>query len=173
MTIRRAHPKEFPRIAHLQTESWRASYRGSFSDDFLDNRLGGLLLDRWSAINPGENDLILVEDRGDIMGFIAVRVLDEPVIDNLHVRPEARSQGIGRLLLASAARRLIDGGYTSAHLWVAESNRRAIRFYRRVGGQVVEHAIKQHFGEDLAAIKIRWDALSDILAADQRETKTQ
>ena len=169
MTIRSAHPREFPRIADLQTESWRANYRAIFTDEFLDHRLAGILQDHWSAIRLGSHDLVLVEGREDILGFIAVQARDGPLVTNLHVRPPAQSQGIGRRLMIAAARRLIDDGYSSASLWVAETNGRAIDFYSRLGGRLTERATKEHFGENIAAVKIQWDALSDLLARDRMD----
>jgi hypothetical protein len=38
MIYRQAQPVDAPSIAQLHADSWRRTYRGLFSDDFLDNR---------------------------------------------------------------------------------------------------------------------------------------
>ncbi len=56
-------------------------------------------------------------------------------IDNLHMNPSARGRGIGRYLMAGAARMIIRLRPGSAmHLWVLEANHPARGFYDRLGG---------------------------------------
>ena len=77
-----------------------------------------------------------------------------PVFSQTRIRPSARSwtistsrpertgQGIGRLLLDDAARRLgADGTGGGLYLWVIEQNSRARQFYARAGAAEVETAL--------------------------------
>ena len=86
---------------------------------------------------------------GDV-GFIAVWAEGDPgfgaYIDNLHVHPERRSGGLGRRLLGEAMRRVAGRGETGAYLWVFDDNARAIDFYRRLGGEIVEAASTRSTG---------------------------
>jgi ribosomal protein S18 acetylase RimI-like enzyme len=51
----------------------------------------------------------------------------------LYVDPESYAGGIGRMLMADARRRLREGGFDAAVLWVLRGNERAQRFYQREG----------------------------------------
>src|SRR5687767_9227503 len=73
VTFRPAHPDDAERIALLHTESWRRTYRGMMTDEFLD---GGALANRrqvWHerlhASNPGQ--FVCVAECGpELVGFI-------------------------------------------------------------------------------------------------------
>ena len=102
---------------------------------------------------PGDTVLIA----GDV-GFIAVWAEGDPgfgaYIDNLHIRPERRSAGLGRRLLGDAM-----AGWpreTGAYLWVFDGNTRAIDFYRRLGGEVVEHGVEEIDGLQIPQSRIVW-----------------
>jgi ribosomal protein S18 acetylase RimI-like enzyme len=51
----------------------------------------------------------------------------------LYVDPRRYRGGIGRLLMVEARRRLSEGGFTDALLWVLDGNDRAAHFYEREG----------------------------------------
>src|SRR4029453_9279110 len=94
------------------------------------------------------------------MGFIAVWAKGDPgfgvYIDNLHIHPERRSAGLGRRLLAEAMRRVARRGETDAYLWVFDDNSRAIDFYRRLGGEIVEGGFDEIDGRQVAHSRIAW-----------------
>jgi GNAT superfamily N-acetyltransferase len=96
---------------------------------------------------------------GDI-GFIAVWAKGDPgfgaYIDNLHVHPERRSGGLGRRLLGEAMRRVARRGERGAYLWVFDDNARAIDFYRRLGGEIVEGGFDEIDGAQVAHSRIVW-----------------
>lgn len=111
ITIRDAKHSEFPDLAALQIRSWRDVYRGIMPDAYLDDEIEDDLGARWSALHPSGDDLVLVADHGSIRGFVTVWCRPDPFIDNLHVEPGGRSQGIGLRLMQAAADRLIQKGY--------------------------------------------------------------
>jgi ribosomal protein S18 acetylase RimI-like enzyme len=51
----------------------------------------------------------------------------------LYVDPEKHRGGFGRMLMAEARRRLAEGGFTEAILWVLQGNDRAASFYEGEG----------------------------------------
>ncbi len=134
-------------IATLHADSWRLHYRGAFSDAFLD---GDVLADRlavWSARMarpPAGCTVVAVEaTTGAIVGF-AHAVFDEDpdwgtLVDNLHVGHRAKRRGIGSVLMAETARRVLRHDPAGRlYLWVLEQNVDAQRFYRALGGSIVE-----------------------------------
>lgn len=157
--IRRASAADADAIAALHAASWRSAYRGIFNDATLGPSLDGERRAHWrgklAAMVPDDTVLIA----GDL-GFIAVWAKGDPgfgaYIDNLHVRPERRSGGLGRRLLGEAMGRVAGRGETRAYLWVFDDNVRAIDFYRRLGGEVVGGGFDEIDGKQVAHSRIAW-----------------
>ena len=62
--------------------------------------------------------------------------------------------------MATATRRLVSLGHSSAHLWVFEANSRALSFYERLGGVRSAREVKTVHGNSLASVKVVSDDLS-------------
>lgn len=167
LTIRDAKRSEFPALAALQIRSWRNVYRGIMPDAYLDHDIEDDMHTRWAALEPSGDDLVLVADSGEISGFITIWCKPDPFIDNLHVEPGRRSEGIGQHLMQATAKRLRQNGYNAMSLYVAAQNERAASFYRRLGGRfgIVERK-HQQFGGDVDAIEVVWDDLSSLASAN-------
>jgi len=134
MIIRVATETDRPAIAAVQSASWRSAYTNVLSKEYLDNRLDDDIAAHWRQQEIKDGDVVMVAEDGDLIGFIAIWVRPTPYIDNLHVLPEFRSQGIGRMLMRTGAKALLDAGQRTAYLWVVAGNTSAIRFYERLGG---------------------------------------
>jgi ribosomal protein S18 acetylase RimI-like enzyme len=158
-SIRRAGIADADVIAALHAASWRSAYRGIFTDTTLGPSLDGERQAHWRSklATMAPDDTVLIA--GDL-GFIAVWAKGDPgfgaYIDNLHVRPERRSGGLGRRLLGEAMRRVANRGETGAYLWVFDENARAIDFYRRLGGEIVEGGFDEIDGAQVAHSRIAW-----------------
>ena len=157
--IRRASAADADAIAALHAASWRSAYRGIFNDATLGPLLDGERQAHWRGKLAAmvADDTVLIA--GDL-GFIAVWAKGDPgfgaYIDNLHVRPERRSGGLGRRLLGEAMRRVARRGEANAYLWVFDDNVRAIDFYRRLGGEIVEGGFDEIDGKQVAHSRIAW-----------------
>lgn len=74
-------------------------------------------------------------------------------LEDLYVRPEGRSQGIGRALLAALASIAVQAGYGRIDWSVLDWNELAIRFYRSVGAAPMDEWTGYRLsGEALAAL---------------------
>ena len=163
MNIRPASPPDFADIARVHAASWKDVYRGVLSDEFLDGRADDELLASWRRADISEDDCVLVaEENGDLLGFIAVWCKPNPFIDNLHVAPGRRSQGLGERLIRAAADILFERGHGTAYLYVMEQNLRARSFYERLGGMVAGKEEKVFFGDKALNLKIEWKDLSPL-----------
>ena len=98
-----------------------------------------------------------------LLGFACVLLDADPcwgaLLDNLHVKPAMRGQGMGRRLF-ERAREWVDltSPGTPLHLTVIEANLQARAFYERVGGTIVEREIKEVIpGTRLAILRYRWE----------------
>ncbi len=171
MTFRNASPKDIDAIARLHSRSWQQTYRGIFSDDFLDNRVLADRLAVWTGrlINPEANQwVLLAEETNELSGFICVYGKNDPeygsLIDNLHVSEEARGTGLGRALIQRAAQWINETyGTKNMYLWVYADNLRAREVYRHLGGQEVEQVMHENLdGTVSPAMRCYWDDITPL-----------
>jgi ribosomal protein S18 acetylase RimI-like enzyme len=163
--IRGAADADRPAIARIHAASWGDTYRGILPDSLLDDRLPEIMSSRWASQPIGPSDAVLVaEQEGNILGFAATWHGDPVYIDNLHVAAAARSRGVGRLLLAETARRLLAIGSRRALLHVVAANLRARAFYLALGGRPAGVEDKDLYGTLVANERIEWDDLETLLA---------
>ena len=162
MKIRSATINDIPDIAALHTQSWRDAYAGILAASFLSVQLEREFTSYWRDIDIQTRDVVLVAKNERLCGFIAVWCRPTPYIDNLHVNPSLRSNNIGTALMSAAAREMLTRGHTTAYLWVFESNEKAVRFYERMGGAIVEKAPQDIFGYSIPSLKIEWKDLKAI-----------
>lgn len=167
--IRDANANDAAAIADLLVRSWRSAYRGIVDDAYMDGALADETAAHWRNMFADERTdglTLVAEQDGGIVGFIAVWPdTDDPntgYIDNLHVDPDRRGGGIGRRLLAAAARRLPQLGFGNAALWVFADNRGAVRFYERLNGRAAARTRKPVGGRPIEDIRMVWDDLGDL-----------
>lgn len=161
-------------IAQLHAASWRSAYRGLLSDAFLEREVDaerlGVWNDRAAALSTAEFGFIAEVD-GSAAGFIFMRTAGDPLwgamLDNLHVLEPFRSQGVGRHLIATAMRALLERGHQGeVWLWVFEPNAPARRVYARLGGREVERVVEHAFdGAERAKWRVVWDSPHALLRA--------
>jgi len=141
MIYRHAQAADAEQIALLHAQSWRRTYRGLFSDDFLDNQADTDRQRVWHArlTNTRPEQFVYVaDDRGRIAGFVCACGRDDPqwgtLIDNLHVAAGYQRRGIGTQLMLQTFS--WNQKYYSAdgiYLWVMARNAAARKFYQRLG----------------------------------------
>lgn len=134
--LRSARPEDAESIAVLHTESWRRTYRGMMSDDFLDGRALANRRHVWhERLNSNNPDqfVCIAEHDSELVGFICAFADADPIwgsyIDNLHVVHHLHRRGVGRALMASAGAWLcrVQPG-AGVYLWVMEGNASARAF---------------------------------------------
>jgi GNAT superfamily N-acetyltransferase len=146
LSFRDARPRDAAAIAALHTDSWQRTYRGDYTDRFLDDEAPGFLLDLWTGRlarpDPAARTVVAELD-GAVAGLLHT-VLDSSaawgaLLDNLHVSYRFKRHGIGSRLMAIAARTVLDERPGSGlFLWVFERNAAARAFYEAKGGSCVE-----------------------------------
>lgn len=144
-------------IAKLHVQNWQSSYRGSWSDNFLDNIAPQKQLDIWTKrLNtPNENQHIILAEtcpgftsgaESQLIGFACTQLDDDEkygaLLDNLHVDTKWRGFGIGRQLTHASMDWVRSKNPNSGYyLWVLKSNEPARNFYKKLGGKEVETVI--------------------------------
>ena len=116
-------------------------------DDYLDGPIVEERLQFWmrrmTELDPDRVRVMKAVIGSQLAGFVCIVLDVDPAwgarIENLHVRPDLKSQGIGGRLF-DAAHDWATGARPGRpiHLWVLEQNLPARRFYERRGGRVVD-----------------------------------
>lgn len=145
---RPATSTDAPGIADLHAQSWRAHYRGAYSDAFLDNEVltdrVAVWTERLRAAQADEYTLV-AESKERIVGF-AHTILGEDarwgaLLENLHVDRSLHRRGVGTELIARTAHVVLERAPSQGlHLWVLEQNAAGQAFYHALGGTRVERA---------------------------------
>jgi GNAT superfamily N-acetyltransferase len=146
--LRSAQPQDAAAIAALHALSWRRAYRGILRDQFLDGPVFANRLELWRArLADSEactrQQTWIAHERGAIQGFACVIPDVDPtwgaLLDNLHVVPASHGRGLGRLLLSTAAKWLLQRSpHSLMPLWVYDQNLAARRFYERCGAAMLD-----------------------------------
>ncbi|MBO0930986.1 GNAT family N-acetyltransferase [Fibrella aquatilis] len=160
ITYRLAQLTDCEGIANLHTRSWRLAYRGILRDQYLDGIIDQDRYAVWSErlLDPAQNQrILLAEENDNLLGFICLFFDKDPVrgtlIDNLHVDPAMKGQGIGAELLREATRQLLpEATNSNCYLAVYEANTPAIGFYERMGGRCLGRELHDNPGGGKATI---------------------
>ncbi len=143
MTYRTATKADAPTIAALHTLSWQRTYRGAFSDQYLDHEAPAERLQVWTDRFANDQPLmqvIVAEIDAQLAGFCCVfpdhSPTDGHLLDNLHVHPDRHGKGIGKRLMQRAATGLAEAEKEGdIFLWVLTTNTSGIGFYEHLGGR--------------------------------------
>ena len=172
MTIRAAGFADAVAIAQLHTQSWQTAYRGILRADFLEGPLAENRRRLWhTRLSDGEraDQFVLIDTQGGAIRGFACAFLDADtewgcLLDNLHVVPDLKGQGLGRQLMSAVAERVWRSNPSSRlHLWAYEQNLAARRFYERLGGVLNErHAELALDGTEVNAVRYCWSDLSGL-----------
>lgn len=172
MNYRPATPEDVTPLALLHAESWRNSYRGMLSDDFLDREVVANRLGVWRSRldSPLKGQFVLLaEEQKRLCGFVCLFAnVDEQwgaLLDNLHVRLEQQGRGLGKALMYRTALWLKENyAQSGLYLWVFANNQPAIRFYERLGGQMAGEKIENEFGEKpVRALRYVWHDVEQLM----------
>lgn len=149
MNIRPASASDAQTIADLHATSWRHTYKGTLTAQYLSEVVSKerhkLWIDRFDAPEPNQYVAVAEQD-GEILGFACVYTGANPqwgsYLDNLHVRKDRQSKGIGKSLLIEICRwcRQQD---PSEHLCltVNQDNVNAQKFYKSLGARNMKEDI--------------------------------
>lgn len=180
MRFRDASVADASRIAALHAASWRTTYRGMLSDEYLDGDTDSertrVWVDRLTTPNPKQR-VVLVEIAGQLAGFACAFGSDDPklgtLLDNLHVSREFQRCGIGAKLMseiASWCQAELPG--EGLFLWVLEPNRTARDFYEQLGAVKVDEDVwHSPDGGSIPSLCYAWKDLDSLTLALKQRTK--
>lgn len=157
ITIREARLEDAEDIAQVYIEGWRTTYPGIVSDDYLAHMSLEAHTKRWQDILGSDDGFVYVaaDETGKIAGFIwggDVRDKSDPAFTGelhaIYVLKSYQGQDIGRRLVRTMAKQLLEVGIQSMIVWVLADNP-SRRFYEKLGARLFKSAPYQVPGTDL------------------------
>jgi ribosomal protein S18 acetylase RimI-like enzyme len=146
ITIRRALPGDAEKIAVVHDSAWRDAYRGIIPGRELEKLIARRGPDWWRRAVAQGSRILVLSTHGGVTGYVSYGRNRAPALDyageifELYLAPEYQGVGFGKRLFTAALQDLIDAGLPTALVWTLEDNRRAVEFYRRIGGRQVRKA---------------------------------
>ncbi len=144
--IRYATPKDALGIAQVHVKTWQCAYKGQIPDSYLASLSVETRAARWAnkLENPEKGVYAFVADyNGKVIGWCtAGSNRDEDVakevgeLHGIYIDPEYIGKGVGSQLMSRALNTLKQDGYTSATLWVLDTNEKARKFYEKKGWKI-------------------------------------
>jgi [ribosomal protein S18]-alanine N-acetyltransferase len=139
LVVRRCERRDLDKVIEIE--------RASFPDPYPSTAF------EWLLVRAGQGFYIACDedDNGEILGYIAcgITLRGKGHIISLATRPDARRSGVGTLLMGSVIEHLRRKKVSSILLEVRQSNREAIRFYRKFSFAEVDRRSRYYSdGED-------------------------
>jgi ribosomal protein S18 acetylase RimI-like enzyme len=167
--IRLARPNDAESIAAIHVASWRATYRDTLPDSYLDSLATDQRLPMWEGIlsSPSPAVKVWVAVLADsIVGFCSVGPSpdagDVAELHTIYLQPGSERRGIGGALLRHAEREMEAMGSATVKLWVLEANDSARRFYEAAGWAPdgIERT-DDLWGQELREVRYRKELIPD------------
>ena len=181
MTIRKAVSTDARELAVVHVDSWRSTYRGIVSDDFLESMSYDDREARWrgtlDALGAGnaKRVVFVAEDHdGRIVGFAMGGPHRDPdpeysgELYAIYLLAEHQGKGLGRALVKSVAHGLAAQGFQSMLVWVLAQNPSRY-FYERLGGVHIRSKQAEIGSQSLPELAFGWreESFYRILAKEQ------
>lgn len=169
MSVRPARIADAAAIARVHVASWRSTYRGLLTDEFLDSLDEATYTQRWGRILAEGSSRVYVASRGeDVVGFASggrERAGEdgfEGELYAIYVVREAQGQGHGRRLVEAVVTGLRELGLEDMIVWVLRDNPSARRFYERLGGVYVREQPITIGSSSLQEVSYGWRSLDAV-----------
>lgn len=171
MQIRKAHLEDAPAIARVHVDSWRQTYAGILSTEFLASLSYSRREEMWHSLLSSSSDtvtFVAVTPSDQIVGFIAAGPEREgdPLyrgeIYAIYLLKEHWRKGLGSRLFVEAARDLRQRGYPALLVWVLKDNP-SRRFYEALGGVYLREKDIQIGEQLLLEVAYGWKDTAQLL----------
>lgn len=168
MQIRQAREGDARAIAYVHTESWKTTYRGIISDEFLDHLTTEARIPQWEQMirSDEKEQILLVAEQadGEIVGFACGgreregKLPYDGEIYAIYLLQASQGQRIGTMLASQVVQHLHKLKLRSLLIWALEKNS-ACRFYEQMGGTVVHSQTLSMGGKDQLEVAYGWEDL--------------
>lgn len=169
MLIRPAVLADVDAIARVHVESWRTTYAGIVSAEFLANLSYERRAETWrnNLESQHQSYLVVAERESELVGF-AVGGPNRETEDEyaaelyaIYLLAGEQGQGTGRALFNAVVAELKRRGLASLLVWVLASNP-ARKFYEALGGQSVREKQIEIGDQSLTEVAYGWKTLTNF-----------
>lgn len=174
--IRPARPDDAGAMARVHVDTWRTTYVGIISDEYLAklsyDRSEALWLEVLSDPKSTTHAFVAEDENGQVVGLASGGHLREPLNNYdgelyvVYVRQSFQGSGCGKRLIARVAEDLLRTGCRSLVIWVLKENP-ACRFYERLGGTKAAEKVIEIGGKELVDVAYVWPDLARLIENSQ------
>lgn len=141
--LKKATEEDTHEIAKVQVDSWRTTYKGIVSDDYLENLSYRKREEVWELAVVQNTTFLLENASGKVAGFAIggpERSEEHLGYDGelyaMYLYEHAQGKGGGRMLFDAVVKDLLERGFESMVIAVLKDNP-ACEFYERMGGVAI------------------------------------
>ena len=139
--IRKVKQGDADTLAYIQTESWKAAFKGIIDADMLDKCTNidkaRLMYQRLLDENKGNGYLLTVDNKLHCIAYWDetrdLELAGKAEIICIHSLPNQWRKGYGSKMMDTVLHDIAIAGYRKVMLWVFKENIRARQFYERHG----------------------------------------
>lgn len=171
MRVREATVEDARAIAEAHLASWKTTYPGIVSQEYIDGLRVEDGVARWEVrLTVKANTVLVAEDEAGIFGFIAGGSIMHPVegyegeMGAIYMLASHQRRGVGAALVRRLAGELRAQGFRNMAVWVLRDNP-ACGFYARMGGVKVAEQMIEIGGVSLPEIAFGWPDIG-VLCTD-------
>jgi ribosomal protein S18 acetylase RimI-like enzyme len=165
-----AGPDDAEDLARVHVAAWRETYRGLLPDAYLNRMSEAAHAQRWrrTLTSPNPDEVVLAAaNRGGLIGYAAggasrYNRAGEMEIATLYILRGQQRRGLGRALVAAAARVFAAQGATSLVISTLRDNLPARGFYEHLGGVAEDPRPERGPGGVMHEVSYRWADVLDL-----------
>lgn len=141
--IRKNELKDQEQMAKIKVDGWQSAYDKNVSSKYLKKLDYKAQTERYIASFDEYKHLVLVADRNeDILGYSCFDLKQNDKYDSelvsLYIKPKEIGKGIGTTLFKETVKELLEQDKKNMIVWCFKDNKKAIKFYEKLGGKNVE-----------------------------------
>ncbi|MFR2533852.1 MAG: aminotransferase class I/II-fold pyridoxal phosphate-dependent enzyme [Clostridia bacterium] len=142
--IRKNLYQDQEQMARIKVDGWKNAYDAIISSTYLNSLNYEEQTKRYQASFDEYKDLVFVAVRkNEVLGFACFNTvcnadLFDSELVSLYIKPTEIRKGIGTSLFQETCKQLASLGKKNMIVWCLSDNKKAIKFYKSLGGQIVK-----------------------------------
>lgn len=136
--IRKNELKDQEQMAHIKVDGWKGAYDRIVASKYLNALDYEQQTRRYIESFEEYKDRVLVAVKDDeVLGYSCFDPKASELV-SLYVKPSEKGKGIGTALFKETCKELAQQGCKIMTLWCLEENSKAIEFYKKLSGKIIE-----------------------------------
>ena len=166
--IRQAVYEDAEGIAYVHVNSWRTTYKGVVSDDYLNGLTTETRKKNWQKNFHTINSCVFVaeDEHGEIVGFASGgpeqthhhKYYRTGEVYAIYLLESYQRKGIGKQLIKAILDHLDDLGLEQLLIWALKDNSYRL-FYEQIGGSIIETTTIEIDKKRYIEIGYGWDSI--------------